>query len=51
MVVAAQAQQIARWYTVAYLERYLRGDTRDGRFLTPAASTALPVPVTVRTAP
>ncbi|MBL7491785.1 dienelactone hydrolase family protein [Frankia sp. AgB1.9] len=51
MVVAAQAQQIARWYTVAYLERYLRGDARYGRFLTPAASAALPVPVTVRTAP
>ncbi|ADP82778.1 hypothetical protein FraEuI1c_4788 [Pseudofrankia inefficax] len=51
MVVAAQAQQVARWYTVAYLERYLRGDTRYGRFLTPAASAGLPVPVTVRTAP
>ncbi|WP_232303552.1 alpha/beta fold hydrolase [Pseudofrankia sp. DC12] len=49
MAEAAQARQVARWYTVAYLERYLRGDDRYGRFLAPAA--ALPVRVTVRTTP
>ncbi|WP_312624739.1 alpha/beta fold hydrolase [Pseudofrankia sp. BMG5.37] len=48
---AALAQQMARWYTVAYLERHLRGDTRYDRYLTPAAATAQPLPVTLRAAP
>ncbi|WP_307874553.1 alpha/beta hydrolase family protein [Frankia nepalensis] len=51
MVDAAQARQVARWYTVAYLERHLRGDTRYDRYLAPDGASALAVPVTVRTAP
>jgi len=47
---AALAQQVARWYTVAYLERHLRGDTRYDRFLTPAAADALALPLKVRSA-
>ncbi|WP_241834593.1 alpha/beta hydrolase family protein [Pseudofrankia asymbiotica] len=48
---AAFAQQVARWYTVAYLERHLRGDTRYDRYLTPTAAATQPLPVTVRSAP
>jgi len=48
LVDSAAARRVAQWYTVAYLERHLLGDTRYDRFLTPAATGALPVPVTVR---
>ncbi|WP_007516151.1 alpha/beta hydrolase family protein [Pseudofrankia sp. EUN1h] len=47
---ATLVQRVTRWYTVAYLERHLRGDTRFDRYLTPAAARALPLPVTVRSA-
>jgi predicted dienelactone hydrolase len=51
LVDPATARQVARWYTVAYLERYLRGDVRYASFLTPAAATRVAAGVAVRAAP
>ena len=39
LIDPAVAGQITRWYTVAYLERYLRGDPRYARYLAPSAAT------------
>jgi predicted dienelactone hydrolase len=52
MVDPAAAQRVARWYTVAFLERYLRGDPRYDQFLAPTEAGALrPASVTVLTTP
>ncbi|MBX6388270.1 MAG: dienelactone hydrolase family protein [Frankia sp.] len=45
------AQRAARWYTVAFLQRHLRGDARYDRFLTDGAGPGAGLPVALRARP